>query len=52
MKELPLKQWFHEEAERTGRTISAIINSYYYHKIWKKMNLRRVNKRVVYVIMP
>jgi hypothetical protein len=47
-KEIPIKQWFMEQAQSCGLSERCFINHYYQGKV-KKPELRRVNKRVVLV---
>lgn len=49
MTEIPLKQWFAEEAERTGKTPRAIEELFRYTDRYRDIVIRRENKRVVWV---
>ena len=46
--EIPIKQWFVEEAERGGHTRDTVKGRYYRGK-YPALRLRRTNKRVVVV---
>ncbi len=48
-REIPLKQWVHEEAQRQRCTVRAIRYRFYACKYHLK--LRRVNQRVVFVLL-
>ena len=48
MTEIPLKQWLHEEAERTGSTHKAVSVKFYRGR-YPHLKLRRINARVVMV---
>jgi hypothetical protein len=47
-QEIPLKQWFCEQAKEAGLSVAGIITRYYKGRL-PPPSLRRVNKRVVYV---
>lgn len=48
--EIPLKQWFHEEAERRHFRPWTVIKYFYRNPARFKLNIRRINKRVVLVV--
>lgn len=48
IQEIPLKQWRYEEGLRQGVSENAVAKQISRHRI-KCPNMRRVNKRVIYV---
>ncbi len=51
-REIPLKQWFHEEAAKLDMTPWGFAARYYRGEHKGKVTLRMVNKRVVWVVGP
>ena len=51
-RQIPLKQWFREEAERQDITPWGLQRRYYAGAYRGKLELVRVNKRVIFVVVP
>lgn len=48
--EITMKQWRFEEAVRQGVSEGAIASRYYHLHLYPRLRIRRVNKRVVFVV--
>lgn len=49
--EISLKRWLADESARCGISPAGVRSRYYHQRKYRKLRIRRVNKRVVFVIL-